>query len=95
MKKYKNEKNRTNNHYTNLEWVTAHENLKHAHCKKIAQYDKDGKIIQKFNSQIEASEKTGINVKNISSALRKNMKAGGFIWKFVKINVICNKNINL
>jgi hypothetical protein len=30
-----------------------------------------------------ASEKTGINVKNISSALRKNMKAGGYIWKYI------------
>ena len=60
--------NKLNNHYTNLEWVTHSENVKHAHnlglnktaSKRIHQYAREDKekciILYTFNSIREAAE---------------------------------------
>ena len=49
--------------------------------KKVNQI-KNGKVINTFNSLIEAEKVTGINHKNISSAFRGYSKtAGGYEWK--------------
>ena len=66
----------------NLEWVSSAENLQHAHNKPVYQLNSDGSYLNTFKSINDASEETGINCKNISSALRKNMKAGGYIWQY-------------
>lgn len=84
--------NKTNNDLSNLEWCSYSDNNRHAYeiglknCKKVAQYDIDGNLIKIYNSVINASKETNISQANISScALGKRNKAGGFIWKYLKI----------
>lgn len=53
--------------------------------KPIIQYTLDGKIINEYNSAVEAQKITKIPQSNISSCcLNKRKTAGGFIWKFKK-----------
>ena len=57
----------------------------HHRSKKVLQSNADGYIINIFDSQLEASRKTGISNKNISSCCNnKRYSAGGFIWRFTK-----------
>jgi len=54
--------------------------------KQVVKIDRfTNEIIEKFDSMIEAQEKTGISFQNISGCCRfpnKRPFAGGFIWKF-------------
>lgn len=51
--------------------------------KPVAQYTKDGKLLEVFNSAKEASLKTGIFRSSICFCLKGRYKsAGGFIWKY-------------
>ena len=51
--------------------------------KPVLQYSKLGKFIAEFESQTEASRKTGTSKGNLSSACNGKYKsAGGFIWKY-------------
>ena len=79
--------NKTNNEINNLEKVTYQENNIHAtyiiktnDCtKKVVQLDENQNIIGEFNSIAEAQRLLGIS--NISRAIKKNGRAGGFYWK--------------
>ena len=52
--------------------------------KTVGMYDSENKLIEKFNSIREASEKTKINESSISGVCNgKHIKAGGFVWKFI------------
>ena len=84
--------NKKNNHVSNLEWVTASENILHAktiglqmECpnrKKVAQITNSGKVLAVFNSLKEAQEKTGIGWTGISAVTRGVRKtAGGYYWR--------------
>lgn len=55
--------------------------------KEVYQYDLKGNYMNHFNSLTEASEMTGTNLANLSSALngRANI-AGGFVWRFYKVD---------
>lgn len=47
----------------------------------VAQYDTDGNLIATYPSIKQAEAETNIRAENIASALHKNHKSGGFIWK--------------
>ena len=50
--------------------------------KEIAQYTKQGELIQVFPTMKDAAQFTGIALKNISAVIcGKNQTAGGFKWK--------------
>jgi len=84
--------NKQNNHYTNLVWATASENIKHAkdmglqmECpnrKQVQQVDQSGTVIATFPSLRAAEEATGIGWTGISAVLRgKRNHAGGYKWR--------------
>jgi len=51
--------------------------------KSICQYDKNGKLLNKYSSISEAHEKTNISHGSISQCCNKKLKtAGGYIWIF-------------
>lgn len=53
--------------------------------KKIIQYDLGGKEVERFNSIIEAQEKTGFLASNICNALKGRLKTYKmFVWKYQK-----------
>ena len=79
---------RSDNRADNLECVTQSENIKHAHDIKIntriplLQCDKDGNIINRFKSYVEAAEVTGFTDTGIRYAIKNaNGCHKGFIWK--------------
>ena len=89
--------NRLNNHSSNLEWVTAKENIRDVvdrgnhNCfnkpasKAVNQMSLEGKFIRRFESALEASRQLRINQSNISSVCNKKRKiAGKFKWEFSK-----------
>lgn len=81
--------NKHNNSYENLEKITYRENNPHAeyviktHCcaKKIQAIDDNDNMVYEFESINQAQRQLQIN--NISRAIRKGTRAGGYRWKFV------------
>ena len=87
------DENPSNNHASNLEWVTHKENLNYgtrneriakANSKPVAQYTKDGAFIKALASAAEVKRQLGFNHSNIIQVAKGNRKtACGFIWKYV------------
>lgn len=83
---------KSNNTVDNLEWCTAHENMKHRcelykHkrvCKPVEQLDLNtGKVIREFSGVKEAARKTKINSGSIVKACKdQRPSAGGFGWRY-------------
>ena len=80
------DKNKENNHYKNLEWVTNQENIEHACNKAVNQYTLDNVFIQSFKSLKKAVEFNQVNKNGhvlISRCCRgKVKKAYGYKWKY-------------
>lgn len=90
--------NKTNNMFSNLEWVTPKENTQHCinvlhkgrksgyenkRAKKIGCF-KDGELVATFYGSRDAQRETGINAGNIASCLSNRLKtAGGYKWKYL------------
>jgi len=76
------------NRVENLEWVTQKENCAAhnksiSHPKKVIQKDINGKILNKFDSLIEAGKSIGMSPSSISKAVLKiNNTAGGYFWDY-------------
>lgn len=84
--------NKLNNSVDNLEWVTSAENQKHRHSiginktsqRKIGKYDKDGKLLQEYDSIINAAKTEGCNRSSIDAVLQKRRYTlYGYVWKYL------------
>ena len=86
--------NKLNNNVSNLEWVSASENVVHAKthnlinknpCRwkpcKINQLSLDGEIIATYPSQREASRQLNLNQARISYAIAGNRPYANFLWE--------------
>lgn len=78
--------NKSNNHFSNLEWVTNSENQIHANanglnenrkkshkqkvCKRVSQFDLDMNCVGSYESSASAARITGVNQSAISSCCR-------------------------
>lgn len=83
---------KSNNHFSNLEWVTSEQNSNHGTRnnkvakqfeKKVVQYDLFMNIVNKYDSIKEANIVTNIHRGAIGQCcLNKRKTAGGFIWRY-------------
>lgn len=84
--------NKENNHILNLEWVTPAENQKYRHKlgnnktsqRKVGKFDKDGNLIVKYDSIVEAAASEGsprVSIDNVLQGRRYTLK--GFVWKYL------------
>ena len=90
------DENPSNNHATNLEWVTHKENINYGtrteraretttklQGKAVQQFSKDGKLVAEYESLSAAGNATGAHVPNILKCAKGIYKtAGGYIWKY-------------
>jgi hypothetical protein len=95
------DKNKINNHMTNLEWVTPKENMKHHYDnggiknnnqtykgKFGKEHNRSIKIICDgivYNGMSEASRITGISISTISLAIKQNRSYKGMHFQLNKI----------
>lgn len=84
--------NKLNNNLSNLEWVTSSENQIKRHeqgniqtsNRKIGRFDKNGILLEEYESIISAAHAMGVQRGAIDAALYKRHKTScGFIWDFL------------
>jgi hypothetical protein len=81
------DKNKLNNHVSNLEWVTSSENTTHSMGKKVCKINKDtGQILYTYESGTYAANSIGATKAAISRCCNNKSKTSfGFIWKFLEV----------
>lgn len=83
------DEDKRNNKVSNLEWCTRkynvnYHNLPDRQGKKVAQYDKTGKLIKIYPSIREAERETNITNQHIIRVCKGRRKStGGYVWKYI------------
>ncbi len=85
--------NKTNNHKSNLEWVSCKKSIEHAYetglikpfCRPVLRCEKDGSIIERYKSIKEAAKAMDCHLSTIGhacSGTKGLYTAKGFLWKY-------------
>lgn len=92
-KEYVNHKdrNKSNNHMNNLEWVSASENNAHiietganTYKRGVIQYDINGLELRRYEKIKEASIECKVDASSIVRVCKDKQKsAGGYLWKYI------------
>lgn len=91
--------NKSNSHYTNLEWVTPLENNQHANehgrfnsfKRKVYQYDLDGNFIKEWGCLRDIERELGFFTSVISNVCLGNCETSescGFCWSYNRVEGI-------
>jgi hypothetical protein len=86
------DKNRSNNHVSNLEWINNRDNIIHSSGKKVGQYSLNNELIKVYRCIADACKTFGktkiyrINLSCNNNDTNKKITARGFIWKFLDEN---------
>ena len=76
------DKNRKNDYFKNLEWVTIEENVKYSKAIKIKSIDKNG--TETFYQSIYETRKYGFNFGDVWKSLKTGSNHKGMRWEYVK-----------
>ena len=79
------DENKENNHADNLEYCSVAYNNLYSKKVPVAQYDRSGNFIKRWDSIKEASEGTHTQASNIGACCRgygRTKTAGGYVWKY-------------
>ena len=88
------DENRANNKVDNLEWCDNRYNLNYGsvkdkmrrHCsirKQVLQIDKDGSVVNTFDSLADAAKNVGVPYQNIAFCCKYSSRtAGGYRWRY-------------
>jgi len=77
------DKNKDNNHYSNLEWCDCYYNINYSLAKKILQFDLQGNFIKEWCSLSEIERTLKYKASAICGCCKKNRKtAYGYMWKY-------------
>lgn len=76
--------NKWDNRASNLRWCSGSENMRYAIGKKVLQLNaKDGTVIQKYDSIVQAALAVNKHIKTIAGCLRGKLKtAAGCKWRY-------------
>jgi len=76
--------NRSNNTPSNLEWLTAGDNVRHSRNKPVRQSNLDGTFVADHVSIDKASEASNVTAGVIGTVCRGGIKhGGGYMWQFI------------
>lgn len=65
--------------------------IKYDLYKTVAQYNTNGDLVKTYKSVGSACKELKINPRNVYSAIRNNFISHGFIWKYVKDDIVVPK----
>lgn len=74
--------NPRNNNTENLQWTQERENGRKTVMKRVACFDRNGRLLSTFGSVKEAAEAGGLHISGISRACACGGKCGGFLWRY-------------
>lgn len=77
---------RDDNRVENLEWVTHKENCeKTQKVRQVGKYDREGNLIEVFNTLSQAAKAEGVTPSNILALMKeKPQKTRKYLWKYVQ-----------
>ena len=85
--------NKLNNHYTNLEWISHSDNIKHwiysdrgigSKTHPIEVYDLKGNLVGVYDSKNSAAEELGLHKTSVTAAIKGRLKqTGGYTFKMI------------
>ena len=69
-----------------IDWVNTEKGRSYGKPKRVVQIDKDGCVVNMFDSTRDAMRKTGVHCAMICRAAKLRVLSHGFYWRYVEGN---------